>query len=238
MIFAERTEVFVITLRAAVIASLVVLGTHPVVAQELSRYRGYALGTSLASVVKISGTPENEARTLHERPAQIQELKWRAPYVRAGTERADPVRDLMFRFYNDQLYQVVVTYDRDRVVGLITDDVIESISATYGVPLLQDTKPSRRGVPDEAPADVRVVAQWEDGASLLTLMQNTYPAQYQLALISKTLDARARAAIEEALRLDAQAAPQRELDQRQKEVADAAVASSKARVVNKVAFRP
>lgn len=227
-----------ISVRAIAISSVVILGAQPLFAQELSRYRDYALETSLASVVKISGTRIDEAKTLHERPAKIQELKWRAPYVRAGTQRADPVRDLMFRFYNDQLYQVVVTYDRDRMAGLTNDDVIESISATYGVALLQDARTSRRGVPDDVPLETTVVAQWEDAASLLTLMRSTYPAQYQIALISKALDARARAAITEALRLDTQEAPQRELDQRKQEAEDADVASSKARVVNKVAFRP
>jgi len=49
---------------------------------------------------------------------------------------------------------------------------------------------------------------------------------------------RARAAITEAVRLDTQEAPQRELDSRKKEVADARVASEKARVINKAAFRP
>jgi hypothetical protein len=59
-----------------------------------------------------------------------------------------------------------------------------------------------------------------------------------LVLISRTLKPRARTAMEEALRLDAQEAPQRELDQQKKEAADAGVASQKARAVNKAAFRP
>jgi len=86
--------------------------------------------------------------------------------------------------------------------------------------------------------DTTVVAQWEDAASLVTLTRSTYPSGYQLVLISKTLDVRARAAIKEALRLDTQEAPQRELDQRKKAVADADLASQKARVLNKAAFRP
>ena len=63
-------------------------------------------------------------------------------------------------------------------------------------------------------------------------------------LTSKTLashgpvrDIGARAAIKEAGRLDTKEAPQRELDQRTKEAADARVASEKARVTNKAAFR-
>jgi hypothetical protein len=88
-------------------------------------------------------------------------------------------------------------------------------------------------------ADTTVVAQWEDAASLLTLTRDTYSAlPYQLVLASKALDPQARGAIKEVLRLDTEEAPQRERDQRTKEVADARVASEKARVVNKAAFRP
>jgi hypothetical protein len=59
-----------------------------------------------------------------------------------------------------------------------------------------------------------------------------------LVLVSKTLSPRARAAIKEALRLDTVEAPKRERDQRTKEVDNARVASQKARVVNKAAFKP
>lgn len=41
-----------------------------------------------------------------------------------------------------------------------------------------------------------------------------------------------------ALRLDTKEAPQRELNQRNKDVADAAVSREKARVANKAAVRP
>ena len=57
-------------------------------------------------------------------------------------------------------------------------------------------------------------------------------------LISKTLNERALTAIKESRRLDTQEAPQRALDLRQKEVADAQAAGQKARIVNKPAFRP
>jgi hypothetical protein len=82
------------------------------------------------------------------------------------------------------------------------------------------------------------VARWEDAESLMILTRGIYSAPFQLLVISKTLNTRARAAIKQALRLEMQEAPQRERDQRKKEVADAREASQKARVVNKAAFRP
>lgn len=228
-----------IDMRIAAIASLgFVLGGQPAFGQSPFSYREHALGSSVAAVVKISGARASDTKTPHERPARIAELEWRAPYVLSGTQLADPVRDVLFSFYDDQLFQVVVTYDRDRMEGLTNDDVIESLSATYGVPLLVHQRAPRSAPPAGAPADTTILARWEDAASLLTLTRGTYSPQFQLVLISKTLNARARAAVKEALRLDAEEAPQRELDQRKKDVADARAATVKARVVNKAAFKP
>jgi hypothetical protein len=239
MIVATDWEVSMCHLRVVAIAALgFVLGGHPVLAEGPFQYREYALESSAASIAKRSGARESDITTSHERPAKIQELEWRAPYARSESELADPVRDVLFRFYDDQLYQVVVTYDRDRMEGLTNDDVIEPLSAIYGVPLLRHARAAGTVLPADVLAEATVVAQWEDANALLMLTRSTYSPQLQLVLISKTLNERARAAIKEALRLDRQEAPQRELDQRKKEAADARMAGEKARVVNKAAFKP
>lgn len=228
-----------IGVRVVALASLgFVLGGPSLAAQAPLAYRGYALESSVASIVKVSGARDYETRTLHERPAKIQEVVWRAPYAPTGGAPADPVRDIRFSFYDNKLYRIVVTYDRDRTEGLTHDDVIESLSRTYGVPLLSSSGTARGPVPTDVPAADAILAQWEDATALLTLTKGTYPPHYQLVLISKALEARAGAAIKEAVQLDKQEAPQRELDRREKNITDARVASQKARVVNKAAFRP
>ena len=226
--------------RVVALASLgFVLWGQSLVAQAPLRYREYALESSVASVVKISGARDYETRTLHERPARIQEVEWRAPYAPSGGGPADPVRDVRFSFYDDKLYQILITYDRNRTEGLTHDDVIESLSKTYGTPLLSSSGAVRGPVPADVPvAEMALVARWEDATALLTLTKGTYPPHYQLVLISKRLNALASAAIKEAVRLDAQEAPQRELDRREKNITDARVASQKARIINKAAFRP
>jgi hypothetical protein len=226
-----------ITVRVLAIASLgVVLGGQPLSAQSLSRYREFTLESSLASVLKTSGAREADLKTLHQRPARIQELEWRAPYVPSGTAAADPVRTVLFTFCDDQLYRIVVTYDRDRMEGLTNGDVIESVSAAYGALPMHGR--AADSPPLEMPADTTVVARWDDGASVLSLVTGGYSREYQLVLISKQLSARARSATKEAVRLDTREAPQREMDQRKKEVADTRVAQEKARATNKLAFRP
>ena len=93
--------------------------------------------------------------------------------------------------------------------------------------------PSREAFPDSI-----VLARWESAESLVTLVRGSYTREYQLILISKPLNTRARAAIREAVRLDAVEAPRREADQRKKETLDASSAREKLRLVNKAAFRP
>jgi hypothetical protein len=226
--------------RTVIVASTVAVafGAAPLVAQRLSQYRGYALGSSVASVVEISGARASDSRTLHERPARIQELEWRSPSTRSATVAVDPVRDVLFSFYDDQLYRIVVTYDRERMDGLTNEDVVESISATYGAPLLPQIKRTFSTPAGGLAGEPVVVAEWEDAGSRMTLTRGTFWPQFQLVMISKTLHPLAVAAIKDARLLEKQEAPQRELAQRRKDAADAAGVSQKARVVNKAAFRP
>jgi hypothetical protein len=217
--------------------SLFVTGHVVVQAQELSHYRAYALESSVDTVVTAIGARATEVRTLHERPEHIQELQWRAPYASADSTSADPVRDVAFSFVNDALYQLLVTYDRDRTAGLTNDDIIESLSVTYGTPVLKPTI-VRTELPSAVLEDAIVLAQWSDAAASLTLLRDMYSPDFQLILISKVLNARARGAIREGIRLDALEAPQREMEKRKRDLADATATRDKTRATNKAAFRP
>src|SRR5687768_1602951 len=106
------------TARALVIAVSLIVGGQVAAAQDLSRYRAYVLESSLDAVVVASGARAADAKTLHERPAAIQQLEWRAPYADSRSTLVDPVREITFTFYNDALYRVIVNYDRDRTEGL------------------------------------------------------------------------------------------------------------------------
>jgi hypothetical protein len=224
--------------RILAVASLgVILGGQPLTAQSLSGYRTHVLESSVASVVKSSGAHEADLKTLHERPARLQELEWRAPYAPTGPAAADPVRNVLFSFYDDQLYRMVVSYERNRMEGLTSADVIEAISAVYGGALPMHAR-AAASPPLEMPPDTVVIARWDDGASVLSLVRGNYSREFQLVLISKQLSQRARTAMRDALRLETQEAPQREADRQKKEVADALVSREKARATNKAAFRP
>jgi len=219
--------------RVFLIAVAVIVSAHVGSAQELFRYRVYTLESDLASVVAASGVRLTDVKTLHERPARIQELEWRAPYVSSGSANADPVRGIVFGFYNDALYQIVVTYDHGRTDGLTSSDVIKSLSEVYGEPVS-----SGKSRPATAAADTVVLAQWDSATTSMTLVRGIYSPEYQVVFISKALSTKARGAIREAGRLDLVEAPRRELEQRKKDAADATAARDKARSTNKAAFRP
>lgn len=223
--------------RALAISVSLIVSAQVAQAQELSRYRTYVLDSSVDTVVTTIGARATKASTLHERPAKIQELQWRAPYVSPGSASADPVRDIAFSFVNDALYQVLVSYDRDRTAGLSDDDIIQSLSASYGTPTLKSTI-VRTELPAAVLDDAIVLAQWSDAATSLTLLRDMYSPDFQLVLISKALNARARSAIREAIRLDTLEAPQRELEKRKQDVAEASATRDKTRATNKAAFRP
>jgi hypothetical protein len=206
---------------------------QPASAQEVSHYRGYILESSLESVLRDSGIRATDVKTIHERPARIDEFEWHAPYLSSDGELADPVHDIIFTFYNGTLYQIVVNYARERTDGLTSNDITESLNTTYGSPVAR----SAISRPAAARRDSVVGAQWENDGSSVTLLRDTY-SSFQLIVIAKALSARAHDAILEAIRLDAIEAPRRELERRKKEAVDAITAREQTRTTNKAAFRP
>lgn len=206
-------------------------------AQDLSHYRDYVLASSVNSVAAVSGARPADAVTLHQRPAIIQELRWRAPYIYDAVGPADPVREIGFSFYQDSLYQIVVHYDRERTEGLTNSDILDILSKTYGTPTLA-VENSTTALPSEAPADTVTLARWENADSLVTLVRGSYAPEFRLIVSSKPLSAQAASAIREAARLNALEAPLREAAQRKTDADDARAALDKKRTDNKATFRP
>ena len=220
--------------RLFAVVVLLVLSAQFVSAQDELRYRAYVLNSSVDAVLAASGSRASDVKVLHERPALIQELEWRAPYAQSGTALADPVRTIVFSFCDNALYQVVVNYDLDRTEGLTNADIVASLTATYGDPVLA----SARNRPLDAPPDTVVLAQWDRAGASLTLLRRVYSAEFHLIVTAKALATRARGAIREATRLDTVEAPRREREQRKKEAADAIATRDQLRASNKAAFRP
>ena len=111
---------------------VILLSTPQIHAQDLSRYRNFSFGMTVADLSKqIDAKPAN-ATVLHEHPALIQELTWWPPQPYSSLRPAEPVEQILFSFYNGALYRMLVTYDSSATKGLTDEDMIRVVSAKYG----------------------------------------------------------------------------------------------------------
>jgi len=204
-------------------------------AQDLSRYRKFQLGTDLPAVAKQAGVDASEATLVHSRPALVQELAWR-PGLFSTPPQTEAVKEVIFTFYNGELFRVAIAYDPYQLAGLTAGDLIEAISANYGVA----SKPT--GPPKIAPAPYgeqqEVLATWQDADCRFDLIRGSYGPSYKLVGVLKRLETPFRAATAEALRLDEKEAPQREAERIAKEGEVAKSALEQDRLANKPNFRP
>jgi len=207
-------------------------------AQDLSRYREFQFGMSLLAIAKQAGLETSAVQVIHQRPALIQELKWEPRISPNSSPPSDPVKTILFSFYNYQLFRIVVNYDRYKTEGLTEKDMIEALSAKYGTATRPNAKIIVFSSSEVYNDSETVVARWEDSQYSFNLFRSTYQPTFGMLVFSKRLDPLAQTAIAEAIRLDEQGAPQREIErQRMQDEADRAE-QEKARLVNKVAFRP
>jgi len=225
--------------RSFAISIFVIVFLIPLVyAQDLSSYRNYNLGMNLAAVAEQADMKVSEARLICERPAVIQELEWRPENSYNSSAQADPVSGIRFVFYGDELYRILVSYNHDRTNGLTNDDLIESISVKYGTPTNPAETISIYSSMYIYSQDEQVIARWEDLQYSYNLFRFSYQSIPGMLIFSKRLEPLAQAAIVESKRLDAQEAPQREIDRKRKQDEKNKAAGQKVRPTNKANFRP
>lgn len=208
--------------------------------QGLSHYRNFELGSDLASVSTLTGVASSEAKTIHQRPAVLQDLEWRLSHwmVGSATASTDPVEQIVFSFYNDQLFRIVVDYGHDRTEGMTDADMIEAISAVYGTPVKRTSGPIRAASPLEIESG-SPVTRWGNGDHSVVLYRtSSYGPAFRLIVTESALADLARKATIQAVRLDDQEAPRREIARQKKERDDGRAVAEKARIANKRIFRP
>ena len=200
-------------------------------AGDLSKYRNFQLGADLPAIAKQARRNESEAKLIHRRPALIQDLEWRAPLT-----SADAPKDLVFTFYNGQLFRIVITYDLHDTRGLTSQDMIEAVSETYGTAAQPTAAP--KFTQGRYGDEVEFLARWEDANYRFDLVRSSYGGRFSLAGVLKRLEQPVQIAIEEAASLDLSEAPQRELERKAKQVESERAKLEKARLANKPKFRP
>ena len=207
-------------------------------APDLSRYRDFQLGMNLLAVAKQANMKLSEARVIHQRPAVIQEMEWRSQRPLDSSLQTDPVQEVLFSFYNGELFRMVVNYDRYRTDGMTDEDMVEAISTKYGIgtrPTAKMVLFSSSQVYDDSE---KVIARWENSEYSFSLFRSSYQPTFGMLVLAKRLDGLAQSAITEANRLDEQEAPQREAERQNKQDGEDRAAQEKARLANKEVFRP
>jgi hypothetical protein len=234
--YVAAPEAEVTLLRSSTVIVALMLWASLLGAVDLSNYRGIQIGTTLKIAAKQSEAQLSETKLVHQRPAVIQELEWRPRFsYKANAKEVDPVRDILLRFYNGELFQIVTTYDRDKVKGMTEADMIDAISLTYGTATKPAVEIPYRSNYGEVAS---VLARWEDSDYSHDLVRTGDRSSFALVLSNKRLNALAQTAIVEAVRLDAIEAPQREINLQKLQDANDRLELDKARSENRPNFRP
>src|SRR5882757_1237335 len=203
------------TMRTSILCLVVLLLWAPLLrAQDLSKYRHFTMGMSLTTVLKHTDQRMTDVKVIHGRPAMIQELEWWPPNLPGSSFQSDTVKQILFSFYNGELYKISVTYDPPSTQGLTEEDMVKSISAKYG------------------PATI--VASWEDVQYSVNLVRFSFSDVLGLVVLSRRVNTEAELATREAVKLDEQEGPKREADRQKKQTDDLEVARQK----NRKIFRP
>ena len=221
-------------MRKSWISLVLVLFSTPVISgQDLSTYRKFSLGTSLVALSKQVGQDSHQANLIHQNPAVIQQLTYWPLPTSSYSVQAESVSQILFSFYNGELYRIAVTYDRDATEGLTDEDMVQAISARYGAATRLYPEIGLPTNHEYAPTE-KVIAHWGDSGNSVNLFRSSSLNSFELAVFSKRLDGKAEAAIAESLNLEKQEAPQKEIDRQKREVDNLEVARQK----NKKTFRP
>ena len=218
-----------------------VLSTPALHGQTAAHYRDFQLGSDLATVAALTGVAASDAKIIHSRPAMLQELQWHRPYT-GTTAPVDPVEQIAFSFYNNELSRLVIDYGRDQTEGMTDADMVEAISTMYGATVKAPLKAARAPLAVVDEESGTRVAGWGDSSYTAILYKSSAgmygSSSFRMIVSSVRLSALARTADAQAVRLDERDAPQRERARQKKEADDERTAKAKARVANKAAFKP
>jgi hypothetical protein len=202
-------------------------------AQDFSKYRGFSLGTSMATVLKQTERRPVDVKVIHARPTLIQELTWWPPAVPGASYHADSVEQMLFSFCDGELYKISVNYDTASTQGLTTSDMVQSVSAKYGPATIPEHAPD--SVLNELNSNnEKTVASWEDSQYFFKLVRSAFTNRFGLIIFSKKINAQAEIAIGDAVTLEKREKPQRDADLKKKEADDLEAE----RLKNQKIFRP
>ncbi|HEY3161392.1 MAG TPA: hypothetical protein VGJ78_20640 [Vicinamibacterales bacterium] len=223
--------------RTALLVALA--ASAPAAAQEEGRYRDFKLGASVAAVSALTQTRSADVTVVHERPAVMQELRWiPSSFGTAGRSHGAGLQQIVFSFYENQLYRLMIDYERSQTKGMTDRDVVDAVSAMYGQPSSSKIADGGTDTWNTESVAARVVARWNGPGYAVAVSRWAYGGAWRLVVESTPLAALARTADARALVLDVQEGPQREADRARREKQGKDDAEAAARSANKATFQP
>jgi hypothetical protein len=188
---------------------VILLSTSQFRAQDLSMYRNFSFGMTLADISKQIDKKPSDSTVIHERPALIEELTWLPIQPYDLSRPAEPVDQILFSFYNGALYRMLVTYEDSATKGLTDEDMIRAVSAKYGVATRPVAAVVNFPMNPSYKATEKVIARWEDPQYSVNLFRS-YGDTFALVMFTKQLDTQAGISIAESVKLEQQEAPLKE----------------------------
>ena len=188
---------------------VILLSTSQIHAQDLSMYRNFSFGMTLADISKHIDKKPSDATVIHERPALIEELTWLPIQPYDLSRPAEPVDQILFSFYNGALYRMLVTYEDSATKGLTDEDMIRAVSAKYGVATRPVAAVVNFPMNPSYKATEKVIGRWEDPQYSVNLFRS-YGDTFALVMFTKQLDTQAGISIAESVKLEQQDAPLKE----------------------------
>jgi hypothetical protein len=221
-------------MRRAVVSLLMLLLSAPVIyGQDLSKYRNFSFGMSVADLSKQVDLKPLLTNRIVNRPAVVEEFTW-WPRNSSGTSLlAGSVWQVFFTFYDGELYRILVTYDREATKGLTAEDMVQAISAQYGIATRPDAQVSFP-TNELYRSTEKVIARWEDSQYSINLFRSRSLNSFGLVMFAKRLDGEAEAAIAASRKLEGKEDLQKEIERKKKEAGNLEVARDQ----NRKTFRP
>ena len=222
------------TIRNLFLSFVVLLFAVPMLsAQDFSKYRGFAIGTRLADVLKHADKNLLDINVTHLGTPLLQELTWWPPTLPGSSYRPDSVERVLFSFYNGELYKMSVIYDQAATEGMTSTDMVKLVSAKNGAPTTvapeKDPKLETGYNSEDKP-----VASWNDEQSSFNLVRSSFSGHFGLLIYSKRVNTEVELAIVEAAKLAKLDGPAKEVARQKKQTDDLETARQK----NLKQFRP
>jgi hypothetical protein len=182
----------------------IICSPHVLTAQSFTSYRQFELGSGVAAISTETKTAPSDTKTIHQRPAPLQQRDWRPSRWSTGTSgpSSDPVAQIAFSFCDDDLFRMVIGYGAEWTEGMTTPNLVEAITAVYRPPLTGTARSLNQPAARPEGDFGSLLARWGDAGHAVALYKTlSYRGTFRLVVTDLALAKLASTAESEARRM-------------------------------------